>query len=28
VKRQSQSDPNAWVALGDTRPAPATAAAR
>jgi len=28
VKRQSQSDPNAWLALGDTRPAPATAAAR
>jgi predicted transglutaminase-like cysteine proteinase len=28
VKRQSQSDPNAWVALGDPRPAPATAAAR
>jgi len=27
VKRQSQSDPNAWVALGGTRPAPATAAA-
>jgi predicted transglutaminase-like cysteine proteinase len=28
VKRQSQSDPNVWVALGDIRPAPATAAAR
>jgi predicted transglutaminase-like cysteine proteinase len=28
VKRQSQSDPNTWVALGDTRPAPSTAAAR
>ncbi len=28
VKRQSQSDPNAWVALGDTRPAIATAASR
>ncbi len=28
VKRQSQSDPNVWVALGDMRPAPATAAAR
>lgn len=28
VKRQSQSDPNAWVALGDTRPALATAASR
>ena len=28
VKRQSQSDPNAWVALGDLRPAAATAAAR
>ncbi len=28
VKRQSQSDPNAWVALGDTRPAIATATAR
>ena len=27
VKRQSQSDPNVWVALGDMRPAPATAAA-
>lgn len=25
VKRQSQSDPNAWVSLGDARPAPATA---
>ena len=28
VKRQSQSDPNAWVALGDPRPAVATAASR
>ena len=28
VKRQSQSDPNAWVALGDTHPALATAASR
>ncbi len=28
VKRQSQSDPNAWLALGEPRPAPATAAAR
>ena len=28
VKRQSQSDPNVWLALGDPRPAPATAAAR
>jgi predicted transglutaminase-like cysteine proteinase len=28
VKRQSQSDPNAWVTLGDPRPAPATASAR
>jgi predicted transglutaminase-like cysteine proteinase len=28
VKRQSQSDPNVWLALGDTRPATATAAAR
>lgn len=28
VKRQSQSDPNVWVALGDTRPATATATAR
>jgi predicted transglutaminase-like cysteine proteinase len=28
VKRQSQSDPNVWLALGDGRPAPATAAAR
>jgi predicted transglutaminase-like cysteine proteinase len=26
VKRQSQSDPNVWVALGDPRPAVATAA--
>ena len=28
VKRQSQSDPNVWVALGDPRPAPATVSAR
>ena len=28
VKRQSQSDPNVWVALGDMRPAVATATAR
>lgn len=28
VKRQSQSDPNIWVALGDTRPALATATSR
>jgi predicted transglutaminase-like cysteine proteinase len=28
VKRQSQRDPNVWVALSDPRPAPATAAAR
>jgi predicted transglutaminase-like cysteine proteinase len=28
VKRQSQNDPNNWLALGDGRPAPATAAAR
>jgi len=28
VKRQSQSDPNAWVSLGDARPAVATAASR
>jgi predicted transglutaminase-like cysteine proteinase len=28
VKRQSQSDANAWVALGDPRPATATAASR
>lgn len=27
VKRQSQSDPNVWVALGDSRPATTTAAA-
>lgn len=27
VKRQSQSDPNVWVALGDLRPATTTAAA-
>ena len=28
VKRQSQGNPNAWVALGDSRPAIATATAR
>ena len=28
VKRQSQTDPNAWVALGDQRPATATATSR
>jgi predicted transglutaminase-like cysteine proteinase len=28
VKRQSQSDPNVWLALGDPRPAAATAASR
>ncbi len=28
VKRQSQTDQNAWVSLGDTRPAVATASAR
>jgi predicted transglutaminase-like cysteine proteinase len=28
VKRQSQSDPNVWIALGDVRPAPATATSR
>lgn len=28
VKRQSQSDPNTWVALGDTRPAVSTATSR
>jgi predicted transglutaminase-like cysteine proteinase len=28
VKRQSQADPNVWIALGDTAPAPATASAR
>jgi len=28
VKRQSQSDPNVWIALGDPRPAPATASSR
>ncbi len=28
VKRQSQSDPNVWVALGDNRPAVSTASAR
>jgi predicted transglutaminase-like cysteine proteinase len=28
VKRQSQSDPNVWVSLGDTRPSVATASAK
>jgi predicted transglutaminase-like cysteine proteinase len=28
VKRQSQSDPNTWVALGDPRPATSTATSR
>jgi predicted transglutaminase-like cysteine proteinase len=28
VKRQSQSDPNTWVALGEPRAAPVTAIAR
>ena len=28
VKRQSQSDPNPWIGLGDPRPAIATATAR
>jgi predicted transglutaminase-like cysteine proteinase len=28
VKRQSQTDPNVWVALGDTRPATSTATSR
>jgi len=28
VKRQSQADPNIWVALGDSAPAPSTASAR
>jgi predicted transglutaminase-like cysteine proteinase len=28
VKRQSQTDPNAWIGLGDPRPAVATATAR
>jgi predicted transglutaminase-like cysteine proteinase len=28
VKRQSQSDPNVWVSLGDPHAAPATASAR
>ena len=28
VKRQSQGDPNVWVSLGDTRPAPATSVAK
>ena len=28
VKRQSETDPNVWIALGDSRPAPATASSR
>jgi len=28
VKRQSQSDPNVWVSLGDSRPSTATATSR
>jgi len=28
VKRQAQSDPNTWIALGDTATAPATASSR
>jgi predicted transglutaminase-like cysteine proteinase len=28
VKRQSQTDPNLWVALGDPRPATATATSK
>jgi predicted transglutaminase-like cysteine proteinase len=28
VKRQAQSDPNIWVSLGETHPAPATASSR
>jgi predicted transglutaminase-like cysteine proteinase len=28
VKRQSQSDPNLWVSLGDPRPSTATATSR
>jgi predicted transglutaminase-like cysteine proteinase len=28
VKRQSQGDPNVWIALGEPRPAPATASSR
>jgi len=28
VKRQSQSDPNQWVSVGDPRPAVTTAASR
>ena len=28
VKRQSQADPNVWIALGDTHAAPATASSR
>jgi predicted transglutaminase-like cysteine proteinase len=28
VKRQSQTDPNVWIALGDSRPAAATATSR
>jgi len=28
VKRQSQTDPNVWMALGDPRPANVTATSR
>jgi len=28
IKRQSQSDPNVWVSLGEPRPAPTTAASQ
>jgi predicted transglutaminase-like cysteine proteinase len=28
VKRQSQTDPNLWISLGDPRPAPSTATSR
>jgi predicted transglutaminase-like cysteine proteinase len=28
IKRQSQSDPNIWISLGDTRPTPYVAAPR
>lgn len=28
VKRQSQADPNVWISLGDSHPAPATATSR
>jgi predicted transglutaminase-like cysteine proteinase len=28
VKRQSQSDPNVWVSLGDVHPAVSTASSR